>query len=65
MTISRCAGGTMPNGAGRSARRILLTVDLDTAADDFVKIRNRDPMVQERNAFDRVQAYRAARLVGC
>ncbi len=42
-----------------------LTVDFDTAADQAVTIRDRDSMTQERVALDQVQAYLAARLVGC
>ena len=42
-----------------------LTVDFDTAADQSVTIRDRDSMTQERVALDQVQAYLAARLIGC
>jgi glycyl-tRNA synthetase len=42
-----------------------LTVDFDTAADQAVTIRDRDSMTQDRVALDQVQAYLAARLIGC
>ena len=42
-----------------------LTVDFDTLNDQAVTVRERDSMTQERVALDQVEAYLAARLVGC
>jgi glycyl-tRNA synthetase len=42
-----------------------LTVDFDTLTDDAVTVRERDSMKQERVALTQVEAYLAARLVGC
>ncbi|MCY7340494.1 MAG: glycine--tRNA ligase [Pseudonocardia sp.] len=42
-----------------------LTVDFDTLNDQAVTIRERDSMEQERVALDQVEAYLAARLIGC
>ncbi len=42
-----------------------LTVDFDTLTDDAVTVRERDSMKQERVAISQVEAYLAARLVGC
>jgi glycyl-tRNA synthetase len=42
-----------------------LTVDFDSLNDQAVTIRERDSMTQERVALDQVEAYLAARLVGC
>ncbi|MGI8680028.1 MAG: glycine--tRNA ligase [Jatrophihabitans sp.] len=42
-----------------------VTVDFDTVDDNAVTIRERDSMKQERVAVDQVEAYLAARLVGC
>ncbi len=42
-----------------------LTVDFDTLNDQAVTIRERDSMAQERVALDQVEAYLAARLLGC
>ncbi|MDR0848295.1 MAG: glycine--tRNA ligase [Propionibacteriaceae bacterium] len=42
-----------------------ITVDFDTLEDQAVTIRERDTMAQERVALDQVQAYLAARLIGC
>ena len=42
-----------------------ITVDFETLDDRAVTIRERDSMTQERVALDQVEAYLAARLVGC
>jgi glycyl-tRNA synthetase len=42
-----------------------LTVDFDTLEDNAVTVRERDSMAQERVALDQVEAYLAARLIGC
>jgi glycyl-tRNA synthetase len=42
-----------------------VTVDFDTLSDQAVTIRERDSMAQERVALDQVEAYLAARLIGC
>ena len=42
-----------------------VTVDFDTLDDDAVTVRERDSMQQERVALDQVEAYLAARLIGC
>ena len=42
-----------------------ITVDFDTLEDNAVTIRERDSMQQERIPLDQVQAYLAARLIGC
>jgi glycyl-tRNA synthetase len=42
-----------------------VTVDFDTLTDHAVTVRERDTMSQERVALDQVEAYLAARLVGC
>ena len=42
-----------------------LTVDFDTLTDQAVTIRERDTMTQERVSLDQVEAYLAARLIGC
>src|SRR6187431_3549958 len=42
-----------------------VTVDFDTLNDQAVTVRERDSMTQERVALDQVEAYLAARLVGC
>lgn len=42
-----------------------VTVDFDTLDDDSVTVRERDSMVQERVAIDRVEAYLAERLPTC
>ena len=42
-----------------------VTVDFDTLDDHAVTIRERDSMTQQRIALDQVEAYLAARLVGC
>jgi glycyl-tRNA synthetase len=42
-----------------------VTVDFDTLEDNAVTVRERDSMAQERIGLDQVEAYLAARLVGC
>ena len=42
-----------------------VTVDFETLTDHAVTIRERDTMSQERVALDQVEAYLAARLLGC
>ena len=42
-----------------------VTVDFDTLSDQAVTIRERDTMSQQRVALDQVEAYLAARLLGC
>jgi len=42
-----------------------ITVDFDTLDDQAVTVRERDSMAQERVALDQVEAYLAARLLGC
>ena len=42
-----------------------VTVDFDTLDDQAVTVRERDSMTQERVALDQVEAYLAARLLGC
>ena len=42
-----------------------LTVDFDTLTDGAVTVRDRDTMVQERVALDKVQSYLRERLTGC
>ncbi|PID53733.1 MAG: glycine--tRNA ligase [Micrococcales bacterium] len=42
-----------------------ITVDFDTLSDEAVTVRERDSMAQERVGMDQVEAYLAARLVGC
>jgi glycyl-tRNA synthetase len=42
-----------------------VTVDFDSLSDQAATVRERDSMTQERVALDQVQAYLAARLVGC
>jgi glycyl-tRNA synthetase len=42
-----------------------LTVDFDTLEDNAVTVRERDSMAQERVVLDQVEAYLAARLIGC
>ena len=42
-----------------------ITVDFDTVDDHAVTVRERDSMAQERVALDQVEAYLAARLLGC
>ncbi len=42
-----------------------LTVDFDSLEDQAVTVRERDTMAQERVALDQVEAYLAARLLGC
>ncbi|MBV8996881.1 MAG: glycine--tRNA ligase [Pseudonocardiales bacterium] len=42
-----------------------VTVDFDSLTDHAVTVRERDTMVQERVAIDRVESYLATHLVGC
>jgi glycyl-tRNA synthetase len=42
-----------------------VTVDFETLTDLAVTVRERDTMTQERVAMDKVEAYLAARLIGC
>ena len=42
-----------------------VTVDFDTLTDLAVTVRERDTMSQERVAMDQLEAYLAARLIGC
>ena len=42
-----------------------VTVDFDTLEDNAVTVRERDTMAQERVSLDQVEAYLAARLIGC
>jgi glycyl-tRNA synthetase len=42
-----------------------ITVDFDSLTDQAVTVRERDTMAQERVALDQVEAYLAARLIGC
>ncbi|SDP63887.1 glycyl-tRNA synthetase [Actinopolyspora xinjiangensis] len=42
-----------------------VTVDFDSLSDHAVTVRERDTMEQERVAIDKLEAYLAARLVGC
>jgi glycyl-tRNA synthetase len=42
-----------------------VTVDFDSLLDHAVTVRERDTMVQQRVALDRVESYLAERLVGC
>jgi len=42
-----------------------VTVDFDTLTDNAVTVRERDSMAQERISIDQVEAYLAAKLVGC
>jgi glycyl-tRNA synthetase len=42
-----------------------VTVDFDSLDDHAVTVRERDSMTQERVALDQVEAYLAARLLGC
>jgi glycyl-tRNA synthetase len=42
-----------------------VTVDFDTLEDRAVTVRDRDTMVQERVAIDRLEAYLIERLPGC
>jgi glycyl-tRNA synthetase len=42
-----------------------VTVDFDTLEDQAVTVRERDSMGQERVSLDQVEAYLAARLLGC
>ncbi len=42
-----------------------VTIDFDSLTDDAVTVRERDTMSQERVAMDQLEAYLAARLVGC
>jgi glycyl-tRNA synthetase len=42
-----------------------VTVDFDSLIDHAVTVRERDTMAQDRVAMDQVEAYLAARLVGC
>ncbi|MGH3993345.1 MAG: His/Gly/Thr/Pro-type tRNA ligase C-terminal domain-containing protein, partial [Pseudonocardiaceae bacterium] len=42
-----------------------VTVDFDSLNDHAATVRERDTMAQERIALDQVEAYLAARLVGC
>jgi glycyl-tRNA synthetase len=42
-----------------------VTVDFDSLTDHAVTVRERDTMTQDRVAMDQVEAYLAARLVGC
>ena len=42
-----------------------VTVDFETLDDQAVTVRERDSMTQERVALDQVEAYLAARLLGC
>ncbi|MEI2732452.1 MAG: glycine--tRNA ligase [Dermatophilaceae bacterium] len=42
-----------------------ITVDFDTLADHAVTVRSRDSMAQERISIDAVEAWLAARLLGC
>ena len=42
-----------------------LTVDFESLEDQAVTVRERDTMAQERVALDQVEAYLAARLIGC
>ena len=42
-----------------------VTVDFDTLEDQAVTVRERDSMSQERVSLDQVEAYLAARLLGC
>jgi len=42
-----------------------VTVDFDSLEDQAVTVRERDSMAQERIAIDKLEAYLAARLIGC
>jgi glycyl-tRNA synthetase len=42
-----------------------VTVDFDSLNDQAVTVRERDSMTQERVAFDQLESYLAARLIGC
>ena len=42
-----------------------VTVDFDSLEDGAVTVRERDTMAQERVKIDELEAYLAARLVGC
>ena len=42
-----------------------VTFDFDTLDDDAVTVRERDTMEQERVKLDDLEAYLAARLIGC
>ena len=42
-----------------------LTVDFESLEDQAVTVRERDTMAQQRVALDQVEAYLAARLIGC
>ena len=42
-----------------------VTFDFDTLEDDAVTVRERDTMEQERVKLDDLEAYLAARLIGC
>jgi glycyl-tRNA synthetase len=44
---------------------LCVTVDFDSLNDDAVTVRERDTMAQERVAIDKLEAYLAARLIGC
>ena len=65
--ISACSGAI-----GRRYRRqdeigtpFCVTFDFDTLEDDAVTVRERDTMEQERVKLDDLEAYLAARLIGC
>ena len=42
-----------------------VTFDFDSLEDDAVTVRERDTMEQERVKLDDLEAYLAARLIGC
>ena len=42
-----------------------VTFDFDTLEDNAVTVRERDSMEQERVKLDELEAYLAARLIGC